>query len=153
MGITQTVNSAKQQKYKTFADTFFTSCIETWEKTNTDIAPETWSWTPQDNKLGTRLNNLFGNTLKVEVASTTSKNERKRAVERTFKIGNAIYDLRPETLESVFYYYRLTGDKKYQDLAWKLYLAIESYAKTNAGFTRIDNVDQVPARVQDFQER
>jgi len=101
-----------------------------------------------------KLNKLFENTLNVKKASAaTSKKDRKRAVERTFKIENAIYDLRPETLESVFYYYRLTGDKRYQDLAWKLYLGIERYAKTNAGFTRIDNVDQVPARVQDFQER
>ncbi|EPB86576.1 hypothetical protein HMPREF1544_06650 [Mucor circinelloides 1006PhL] len=153
LGITQTEDHAKQQKYKKFADTFFTSCIETWKKTKTDVAPESWSWTPQDNTLEIKLNKLFENTLNVKKASAaTSKKDRKRAVERTFKIENAIYDLRPETLESVFYYYRLTGDKRYQDLAWKLYLGIERYAKTNAGFTRIDNVDQVPARVQDFQE-
>lgn len=153
MGITQTQDQAKKQKFKKFADIFFTSCIETWKKTKTDIAPESWSWTPQNNQLETKLNRLFENTLNVKKAETTKKKEKKRALDRTFKIGNAIYDLRPETLESVFYYYRLTGDKRYQDLAWKLYLAIERYAKTNSGFTRIDNVDQIPVTVQDFQER
>lgn len=34
-----------------------------------------------------------------------------------------------------------------------MYLAIEKYAKANSGYTRIDNVDQVPVKHQDFQER
>lgn len=58
-----------------------------------------------------------------------------------------------ETIESIFYYYRLTGDKKYQDLAWRFYLSIEKYAKHGSGYTIINNVNQVPVSVQDFQER
>lgn len=28
--------------------------------------------------------------------------------------------LRPETVESLFYLYRLTGDRKYQDWGWEI---------------------------------
>lgn len=127
-------------------------------KTKTNIAPESWSWTPQNTQLETKLNKLFENRLNVNKAAQRTSAKRNAAGDndmssRTFRIENAIYDLRPETLESIFYYYRLSGDKSYQDLAWRLYLGIERYAKTKSGYTRIDNVDQIPVQVQDFQER
>ncbi|KAI8647364.1 glycoside hydrolase [Parasitella parasitica] len=153
LGITQMQDQVTQQKFKNFADTFFDSCIETWSKTKTGVAPESWSWTPQNDQLETKLNKLFKDALDVKKADTAVKTKKgKRAATRTFKVENAIYDLRPETIESVFYYYRLTGDKRYQDIAWELYLAIERFAKANSGFSRIDNVDQSPTRLQDFQE-
>ncbi|KAG2204758.1 hypothetical protein INT46_006151 [Mucor plumbeus] len=151
LGITQTQDSAKKQKFKNFADTFFTSCIETWEKSATYIAPESWSWTPQSNQLETKLTKL-SNTSNDKKTKTTKKKEKKRALTRTFTLGNAMYDLRPETIESIFYYYRLTGDVRYQDLAWNIYLGIERYAKANSGYTQIVNVDQIPVTVLNFQE-
>ncbi|KAI9486361.1 MAG: glycoside hydrolase [Benjaminiella poitrasii] len=150
LGISQVQDEAKKKQYRAFADTFFTSCMETWQKTNTGIAPESWSWNPRDATGLTKvLNTLFENKLKTKIPKQTNQ---KRADERTFKIENAIYDLRPETIESIFYYYRSTGDKKYQDLAWQIYMAIDKYAKTGSGYTIVNNVDQVPATLQDFQE-
>lgn len=62
-------------------------------------------------------------------------------------------------MESVFYYYRMTGDTEYQELAWKLFLGVDQYAKVDDGFTRVDNVDKKvdprdnTTNLQDFQER
>jgi len=47
--------------------------------------------------------------------------------------GDAVDILRPETVESLFYMYRLTGDKKYQDWGWEMAQAIEKYAKVDGG--------------------
>lgn len=58
-----------------------------------------------------------------------------------------------ETLESVFYFYRLTGDSKYQDIAWNMFQAINKYTRTPSGFTRISNVDTASPELDDFQER
>lgn len=40
------------------------------------------------------------------------------------KIDDKRYLLRPEAIESAFILYRITGEKKYQDAAWDMFLAI-----------------------------
>lgn len=94
LGISQVQDAEKKAKYKTFADTFFKSCIETWKKTETKIAPESWNWTPQNNELGKKLNALFENTLKLPKIQRP-KTAEKREIARSFYISNAMYDLRP----------------------------------------------------------
>ncbi|XP_069120204.1 endoplasmic reticulum mannosyl-oligosaccharide 1,2-alpha-mannosidase-like isoform X2 [Argopecten irradians] len=49
--------------------------------------------------------------------------------------------LRPETVESLFYMYRFTGDKKYQDMGWTIFQAFLKHTKVeNGGFSSIHNV-------------
>ncbi|PHZ07703.1 seven-hairpin glycosidase [Rhizopus microsporus ATCC 52813] len=150
LGASQLENHYKKRKYRKFADTFLKSCVETWLKTKTGISPESWRWTPKDKSLETKLNTLFDNTLKS--AHPDESQKFKHDSQRPFTIDNAIYDLRPETIESIFYYYRLTGNQYFQDLAWKLYLAIEKYTKTKYGYTAIHNVDEAPSPLENFQE-
>ncbi|KAJ2617118.1 hypothetical protein EV177_000726 [Coemansia sp. RSA 1804] len=50
------------------------------------------------------------------------------------------YILRPETLESLFILFRVTGDPKYQDWGWAIFLAIEKHAKVDGGYAAIRNV-------------
>ncbi|KAF9959922.1 hypothetical protein BGZ72_008430 [Mortierella alpina] len=50
------------------------------------------------------------------------------------------YGLRPETIESLFVMYRVTGDAKYQDYAWSIAQAIEKNCKTKAGYSTLANV-------------
>jgi len=40
------------------------------------------------------------------------------------------YILRPEAIESVFIMYRITGDTKYQDIAWEMFNAINDISNT-----------------------
>ncbi len=51
--------------------------------------------------------------------------------------------LRPETVESLYYMYKITGDTKYQDYGWKIFEAFEKYTKVEDGYTSIDNVRSV----------
>jgi mannosyl-oligosaccharide alpha-1,2-mannosidase len=101
LGISQIEDEDKRSKFRKFADTFLKSCIETWKNTETGIAPESWSWTPQNNQLETKLNQLFDNTLKTSNAvnkiakKTKVTATEKRHLVRTFSVSDAIYDLRP----------------------------------------------------------
>jgi hypothetical protein len=58
-----------------------------------------------------------------------------------------------ETLESLFYFYRLTGDTTWQDKAYTIFNAINKYCRTDSGFTSLDNVDDASDPGQsNFQE-
>ncbi|CAH2316853.1 endoplasmic reticulum mannosyl-oligosaccharide 1,2-alpha-mannosidase [Pelobates cultripes] len=49
--------------------------------------------------------------------------------------------LRPETVESLFYLYRFTGDTKYQDWGWDILQSFNKYTRVpSGGFTSINNV-------------
>ena len=49
--------------------------------------------------------------------------------------------LRPETVESLYYLYKITKNKKYQDYGWKIFEAFEKYTKVETGgYTSIDDV-------------
>ncbi|KAG2215703.1 hypothetical protein INT46_003915 [Mucor plumbeus] len=57
--------------------------------------------------------------------------------------GDERYILRPETLESLFILYRITGDQKYQEYGWEIYQSIEKHCKTKSAYATIRNVDRV----------
>ncbi|KAF9286556.1 hypothetical protein BGZ68_002799 [Mortierella alpina] len=57
-----------------------------------------------------------------------------------FYVIDPEYGLRPETIESLFVMYRITGDGKYQDYAWSIAQAIEKNCKTKIGYSTLANV-------------
>lgn len=60
---------------------------------------------------------------------------------------------RPETVESLFIAFRLTGDKRYRDHGWNIFQAIEKHCKIpGGGYATIINVDEVPVRHEDKME-
>jgi mannosyl-oligosaccharide alpha-1,2-mannosidase len=40
---------------------------------------------------------------------------------------------RPETVESLFIAFRLTGDHRYRDIGWKIFQSIEKHCKVESG--------------------
>ncbi|KAF9157035.1 mannosyl-oligosaccharide alpha-1,2-mannosidase [Linnemannia schmuckeri] len=51
--------------------------------------------------------------------------------------------LRPETAESLFYLWRLTGDDKYRHWGWNIFEAIEKYSKVaSGGYSSIHDIRQ-----------
>ncbi|KAI9280107.1 glycoside hydrolase [Sporodiniella umbellata] len=113
----------KDRKLGRFAFELMESCYDTWTHSPTGLAPETWSWIDKTQNLA-----IFPEDMKQTMAS------------RGFLVQDTGYDLRPETVESLFYFYRMTGDKAYQDKAWKIFEAIEKYCKTATGYTRVGDV-------------
>ncbi len=55
--------------------------------------------------------------------------------------GNFQYLLRPETAESVFVAWRLTGDTRYRDAAWRIFGAIKRLqVEWSGGFHGLEDV-------------
>ncbi|KAJ6559325.1 glycoside hydrolase [Mycena sp. CBHHK59/15] len=71
--------------------------------------------------------------------------------------GPATYDarymLRPETVESLFIAWRLTGDVRYRDYSWAIFSSIEKHCRLpGGGYATVVDVDTVPVRHDDKQE-
>jgi len=60
--------------------------------------------------------------------------------DRDYVVRDPKYMLRPETVESLFYLYKYTGSEWYRRMAWKIFLNIEQYCKTEAAFSGIRDV-------------
>jgi len=58
---------------------------------------------------------------------------------------DARYMLRPETVESLFIAYRLTGDDRYREYGWKIFQSIEKHCRLESGgyvsILDVENVD------------
>lgn len=59
---------------------------------------------------------------------------------------------RPETIESVFYMWRITGDPVWQDRGWQMFASWVTHAMTAVGFANINDVTRVPAVLSDNME-
>ena len=71
-----------------------------------------------------------------------------------FDIGRGAphYLLRPETVESFFVLYHLTGDPIYREWGWEVFQAIERYCKTVAGYGQLENVRKTDWPAKDSME-
>lgn len=86
------------------------TCRETYARTKTGLGPEIMRFHP----------------IVQEIQPFT-------AVDRSFK-------LRPETVESYFYLWRITHQQNYRDWAWDVVQAVEKYCRTPYGYTGIKDV-------------
>lgn len=60
---------------------------------------------------------------------------------------------RPETIESLFIAFRLTGDKRYRNDGWRIFQSIQKHCRVGTGgYASILNVDQNPAEQEDKME-
>merc|ERR1712217_826443 len=62
------------------------------------------------------------------------------------------YRLRPETIESLFYLYRVTGNRTYQDWSWNIFQSIDKHTRTKYGFAAAMDVTRVPVALVDSEE-
>ncbi|KAI5857878.1 glycoside hydrolase [Tricharina praecox] len=60
---------------------------------------------------------------------------------------------RPETVESLFVMWRLTGDEMYREWGWKIFESFVAHTKVlGGGYTSLDDVRKVPAPARDNME-
>lgn len=62
------------------------------------------------------------------------------------------YRGRPETIESVLYMWRITGDPVWQERGWQMFCSWVTHSMTRVGFANIHDVTQVPAMLADSME-
>ena len=61
---------------------------------------------------------------------------------------------RPETVESLYYMWRITRDIKYREWGWEMFLAFVKHTKVDdgSGFSSISDVTVVPPPTRDNME-
>jgi mannosyl-oligosaccharide alpha-1,2-mannosidase len=61
---------------------------------------------------------------------------------------------RPETVESLFYLWRITGDEQYRRWGWEMFQAFMNHTgvEKGGGYTSLDNVREVPPTKRDNME-
>ncbi|KAI9742581.1 MAG: hypothetical protein M1818_003722 [Claussenomyces sp. TS43310] len=82
-----------------------------------------------------------------------SLRQRKNGLPKGFvSVGDKRYVLRPEAIESVFILYRITGDVRWQDAAWRMFQAIERVCRTSIASSAIlDVTSNKPQRVDSME--
>ncbi|KAI8992647.1 glycoside hydrolase [Pilobolus umbonatus] len=144
------------------------TCVYMYRTTKTGLSPESWSISKTEpynpltyNKTAEELTGLrdwwydanMTNPL-LSKKTDASKTEMKhysvdyklppvRERPESLFFGDPRYILRPETIESLFIMYRLTGDQKYQEYGWEIFESIDKWCKTSTAFAAIRNVDRL----------
>ncbi|EQC26865.1 hypothetical protein SDRG_15288, partial [Saprolegnia diclina VS20] len=60
-----------------------------------------------------------------------------------FLVRDGKYKLRPETIESLMYMYRITKDEKYREWGWEIFQSLEKHAKTTYGYGAVLHVESL----------
>lgn len=96
-----------------------------YAQTQTHIGPEYIQWLPKY----------------VEGVYSPEHEVHKQQEEKLgYWVSDARYMLRPETVESYFYAYRITGERVYQDWAWEAYESIVRATLSNHGYAEVEDV-------------
>lgn len=62
-------------------------------------------------------------------------------IDKEFNIVLNEYFLRPESVESIFYLYRFTGEQKYRDIAWDFFIGINESCRVKDGFASVKGLN------------
>ncbi|KAI9663155.1 MAG: maturation of Asn-linked oligosaccharides protein [Bathelium mastoideum] len=105
-------------------------CHQTYNTTLTGLGPLYWGWYNSSN----------------EQYDPTEDNDaaaRKFAAEYGYFIEyqDETWADFPESIESWFYAYRITGDQRWADYVWEVFLAINETARNDVAFTHVNNVN------------
>jgi len=67
-----------------------------------------------------------------------------------YAISNPAYYLRPELVESIFILYRTTGDEQYREMAWQIFVNIETNCKVEHGYASLADVNVPSSHLDDM---
>lgn len=141
----------------TVAKQLVDGCIWAYNSTPSGLMPELFHITPCDPKVS--ASDLYGCEWSEEkwYAAVTREHPEAQEGETQATTGRRIveeelllpayskwsdprYILRPEAIESVFYYYRITGDRTYLDEAWRMWSSIDLACRTPIAFAALADV-------------
>lgn len=71
---------------------------------------------------------------------------------KAVSVNEKYYILRPEAVETWFYLWRITKQEKYREWAWDVVMALEKYARVEAGYSGILDVYSLPVNHDDVQQ-
>ena len=113
-----------EQKYIDYGIELANSYYETYKQTASGIGPEGFRWVDAAKPDGQQ----------------PPADQAEFYDEAGFWTTSAAYILRPETMESLYYAYRVTGDRKYQDMAWEAFGNMKEVAKAGSAYASVRDV-------------
>ena len=87
-----------------------------------------------------------------EIVMFKTSKETEDQQDMWIKSGDTHNLLRPETVESLFYFWRITREEKYRDTAFMIFQAFEKYSRREAGYTNLIDVTNVDGDAKDKME-
>lgn len=79
--------------------------------------------------------------------------EGESATDIYVKAADAHNLQRPEFIESLYYFYAITGNNTYQEMGWNIFQAFEKFTRVAHGYTSIGNVkNALNLRPKDMME-
>lgn len=133
---------------------FVRTCMDTYTKTKTGLSPEiAFFQTPSDLNI-TDSQMLAANRAPLpRGVDWYIKKPPPSYSGRTNPLIDSRNILRPETVESLFIAFSLTGDEIYRDWGWQIFQAFEKHCKVESGgYSSIDDVDaESPGKVDKME--
>ncbi|KAF2721257.1 glycoside hydrolase family 47 protein [Polychaeton citri CBS 116435] len=115
-------------------------CHWVYNHTETSLGPVVWYWF---NETGQNPTHAFAasDPARLESAARRGFYIEPTPVGQKSYVPYSMYMGFPETIESIFYAYRITGDRRYQDWAWEIFKAINTTCRNDVAFAGITDVD------------
>ncbi|KAG0145327.1 hypothetical protein CROQUDRAFT_45862 [Cronartium quercuum f. sp. fusiforme G11] len=107
------------------------------------------SYTSTKSGLGPEIFNFFGPNGETTGEGKPSSQDVEFYKANGFYISNPKYVLRPEVIESAFYGWRITGEKRYQDFVWGAFQALQASCKAPKSYSAIDDVNSPRPKLLD----
>lgn len=107
-------------------------CHATYNTTLTGLGPLYWGW--YDGATDAQP---------AEPARDVDAGSRAWAAEHGYFVepGDEVWASFPEAIESWFYAHRITGDPRWAEYVWEVFLAINGTARNSVAFATVDNVN------------
>lgn len=119
-----------EQKYVDFGVKLTDSYYETYN-TVTGIGPEGFRWVAAEHPVDDEFN------------TEPEGDDAEFYEEAGFWATSPTYILRPETIESLYHAFRVTGDTKYQDMAWEAFENIIEHSRAGSAYSSMRDVTVV----------
>ncbi|KAJ7097275.1 glycoside hydrolase family 47 protein [Mycena belliarum] len=87
------------------------------------------------------------------VVLTESERAHGTGKGRDYALQQTEYLLRPETIESLYILWRVTGEAKWREMGWRIFKAIERETRTPVGYASLRTVEVTPGVKQDSMPR
>ncbi|KAJ7117470.1 glycoside hydrolase [Mycena epipterygia] len=97
---------------------------------------------------GRRLPPGVGENVK-PVVYTELERTRGSGQGRDYSVKRLEYLLRPETVESLYIMWRVTGETKWREMGWRIFEAIERETRTPTGYASLKTVEITPGIKED----
>ncbi|KAJ1966301.1 hypothetical protein IWQ62_002459 [Dispira parvispora] len=113
------------------------SCINFYQHTATGLGPEEIGFDPSDPTTDGTSKQAFQSCTTKPLTKDQESWQRKHG----YYVKSPSYILRPETIESLLYLYRYTGNVSYQAMGWRFFESIEHHTRTSVAYSSIHDVN------------